>query len=1042
MTPTGIRPYGKITIGLGGGTLPNRPCTRVRTVTSNTYSKRKSLFGSAALPALALLGAGMYAAPAFAQDTTQQSPTVTQAQTTPAEPTGEDIVITGSLLRNTITASPVTTVTVENLEQRGISTIQEGIQRLSANNGPALTNSFSANGAFASGASAVSLRGLTTNSTLVLFDGMRAAYYPLADDGTRNFVDLNTIPDDIVENIQTLRDGASSTYGADAIAGVVNIITKKQIKGITGRAEAGISERGDGSQYRLSLTAGMGDLDTNGYNAYISGFYYHSAQLFNRDRPYPYNSDDYRGISHDGIQGSNNVVDGLGADGAYQGFNPIVTSQGSTLYVGPATPGSGALQGRYQMLNPSVACPRGTLYGLTPDELADNPTAPTTVCQEDLTKNYGVINPEIQRFGVSGRFTARFGETGEVFASFNFLQTDVANDNGPSVLRGNAPAPFYFPRYSSQGNIAFYGNNTVLQLPVYVCPRGTTGACTAANGTLNPNNPFAAQGQTAALLGRLPNLRSRDETRTRAFRGALGVKGDLSDNWQYNVTATAMHVDLRRKSTGYVYIQHLLDVIADGSFNFLNPYANSQEQLDYLAPTAMNTATSDLFQADASITGDVATLPGGPLQVAFGVGTRYEAVDAPSLNSDINGGTERWYTLNGFATKGSRWVYSAYGEINAPIVDMLTLSAGGRYDRYPNGIDNFSPKAGVVFKPIHQLTFRGTYSRGFRIPSFGESSATFPTTGYVTASANTYPDSYLQQFGCSQATFTTCPTYIRTASYGSTSLANPNLKPEKSRSFTGGVVFEPTRNITLSAEYYNIRKTNVITTPSNASAILAYYSGQAIPDGYNVIADVADPAHPNAIPRIAFVQAAFINANTLKTSGLDFGVNANFNLTDRIRFSTNAEATYILKLETEFPDGTVERYDGTLGNFNLTAGSGTPKWKGTWTSTIDFGDFLLSGTANYFDGYDLSAMDQGTGYKDCGLNDGSLPCKVKSYVTIDLTGQVKINDKFTFYATVQNIADRLPPIDTVTYGAHAYNPIQGGEGILGRYFKAGVKVGF
>jgi iron complex outermembrane receptor protein len=63
-------------------------------------------------------------------------------------------------------------------------------------------------------------------------------------------------------------------------------------------------------------------------------------------------------------------------------------------------------------------------------------------------------------------------------------------------------------------------------------------------------------------------------------------------------------------------------------------------------------------------------------------------------------------------------------------------------------------------------------------------------------------------------------------------------------------------------------------------------------------------------------------------------------------------------------------------------------------------------------------------------------------VTVDLTGQVKVNDKFTFYATVQNLADRLPPIDTVTYGAHAYNPIQGGEGILGRYIKAGVKFGF
>src|SRR3546814_20108019 len=95
---------------------------------------------------------------------------------------------------HTATRSPFTPVTVENLDQRGISTTQDAIQALSANNCPALTNAFSANGAFAGGGWAVSLRGLSTNSTLVLFDGMRAAYYPLADDGTRHFLDLHTIP--------------------------------------------------------------------------------------------------------------------------------------------------------------------------------------------------------------------------------------------------------------------------------------------------------------------------------------------------------------------------------------------------------------------------------------------------------------------------------------------------------------------------------------------------------------------------------------------------------------------------------------------------------------------------------------------------------------------------------------------------------------------------------------------------------------------------------------------------------------------------------
>lgn len=986
----------------------------------------------------AILGLALLATPAFAQN---QTSTTAQA----ADSGDNDaIIVTGSILRrtDTETPSPVTIVSTENLDKRGVSTIQDGLQRLASNNGPALTNSFSANGAFAAGASAISLRGLSTNSTLVLFDGMRAAYYPLSDDGTRNFVDLNTIPDDIVDHIEVLRDGASSSYGADAIAGVVNIITKKNFKGIAGRAETGISSRGDGAQYRLSLTAGTGDLEKNGYNAYISGFYFNSKQLKNNKRPYPYNSDDYRRICHDGTCGPNNVVDGLDGDGAYPGFSPVVTNTGSTLFVRPASAVDGTQSSAYQMLNPAAGCNRSNPYTLTPGELAANPTAPSTVCQEDLTNNYGVINPDIERYGLSGRFTARIGDSAEAYAEFNFLQTKVSYDGLPTTIRGNAPAPFYFPRYSTSGNVAYYGNNTILQLPVYVCPRGTTAACTAANGTLNPNNPFAAQGENAAIIGRLPNSIEHDESRTRAFRGALGIKGPINDNWTYDVNATAMHMDLRRKSDGYVYIQHLLDVIADGSFNFINPAANSQATLDYLMPTAISTSTSDMVQAQANISGSLMDLPGGPLQLGVGVSFRYEAIDSPSINSDINGGTERYYRLNGFAVKGSRRVYSAFAELNAPIFDQLEVNASGRYDRYSGGLDNFSPKIGVKVKPIQQVVLRGTYSRGFRIPSFGEANATFPTTGFVTNTSSVFNDTYLAQYGCTVATFSDCPAYIRNGTYGQTSLANSNLKPEKSRSFTAGILVEPTRGLSFSVDYYNIKKTGAITTANNAPALIAYYAGLPIPAGYNVIEDVPIAPGDTRTPRVAFVQSGFINANTIKSEGLDFAANADIAITDGIRWQSSLEASYILKLETKFPDGTVERYDGTLGNYNLTSGSGTPKWHGNWLNTLDFGKFALSGTVNFFGGYDLSAMDQGTGYKDCGLDDGSLPCRVKNYITFDLNAQVKVSDNFTFYASMLNAFDKLPPIDTITYGAHAYNPVQGGSGILGRYFNMGVKVNY
>lgn len=1026
-----------------------------------------------------------FAVPAWAQQdpaTTSTSPVATAnaaSQDTATTEVGNsgDIVVTGSILRRTDseTPSPVTIVTAESLDRRGISTIQDGIQQLASNNGPALTNSFTANGAFAAGASAVSLRGLSTNSTLVLFDGLRAAYYPLADDGSRNFVDLNTIPDDIIERIEVLRDGASSSYGADAIAGVVNLITKKEFKGVGGRAEAGISQKGDAAQQRLTLTAGYGDLEDQGFNAYVSGFYYRSEALFNRDRKYPYNSDDQRGVcSPDGSScGPNLVVGPRNAAGIYTGGTPTA----SQFYVRPANAGNTALlPGTFYQSTGTNLCSNGNLTTLTAADRAysvtdaagnvtfPNAAAPGQVCQVDYTNAYGVITPNIERFGGSARVTARIGDTIEAYGMINFLQTRSSYTGFPATVRGLAPTGILYPQFGTDRapNSTTTADTGILALPVYVCPRNGrsaqfvngvptfAGGCTATTpgATLNPNNPFAAAGQVARLVGRDLDQVTYNETRNRTYRAAFGASGNITDGISFDVGATAMHSDLRRTQDGYVYIQHLLDVVADGSYNFANPSATSQATLDYLTPELRNDSSSDQYQLQATIGFTPFTLPGGPLQIGAGASIRYEAVDAPSGNADYNGPTQRYFTLNAFGTTGSRRIYSAFAELSAPIVDQFEIDASGRYDKYSSGQDSFSPKIGAKFKPIRQVLIRGTYSKGFRIPSFGEANA-LPTTGYVTNGAALFTDQYLQQYGCNSGDtsadnprgFSTCPTYIR-GSYGLTTLASPNLRPEKSRSFTGGILLEPIRGVSFTVDYYNIRKTNGITSPDTGSAIQAYYAGTAIDPAITIIPDAPDVNFPNAKPRVAFAQAQLINADTIKAQGLDFTgtVNHDFGM---FKLASSVEASYILRLSTT-SNGVEQRYDGTLGNFNLTAGSGTPKWHGSWQNTFEFDTFSLTATANYFDGYNLSATDQGDDYKDGGENPGYSPTgdDIPRYITVDLNAAIKINDKFTFYGTVLNLLNDYPPIDVVTYGANLYNPVQGGNGILGRYFKAGVKVGF
>ena len=212
----------------------------------------RSLRSALLLGAAAAVG---FVAPAFAQ---QQSGGV------------ETVVVTGSLLNraDVETPSPVTILTSQQITASGLTSTADVVRSLTSDNSGTIPTAFGIG--FAAGSSGVALRGLTVNSTLVLIDGRRTANYPLADDGERGFVDLNTIPLDAVDRVEVLKDGASSIYGADAIAGVVNIIMKDEFQGVSGEAEYGTSEHGGGSMQRLAATLGYGDMASDHFNGYIN----------------------------------------------------------------------------------------------------------------------------------------------------------------------------------------------------------------------------------------------------------------------------------------------------------------------------------------------------------------------------------------------------------------------------------------------------------------------------------------------------------------------------------------------------------------------------------------------------------------------------------------------------------------------------------------------------------------------------------------------------------------------------------------------------
>ena len=1022
--------------------------------------------------------AGMaLSAPAYAQEaTTAPAPDQTAAQqpaqpattdvtpTTPPQQAGNEIVVTGTITRNpaAATASPVVSVTADDIQKRGISTVTEYVQTLTANNAGTVPPSWSSFG-FTTGASAPSLRGFNDAYTLVLFDGMRTAVYPLADDTQRNIVDINSIPNSIVGRIDTLLDGASSTYGSDAIAGVINVITKSEIQGIHANGSFGISQHGDGQEKRASLTYGFGSLSNDGYNIYANVEWQKNASLYSRDRGYPFNTGDLSGICGTSEQGClfNAIRNGIQYDGSYLGFqSSSAAAVRPYMYDATIDPETGepvgyVAQGRFQYLGGCNA-PGTTPFTLSADQATSSSPADNVVCQQDLLAQYQQYNASISRKGGAVRATKRFSDNTEAFVLLNYYNTKTFNEGSPRSFTGSTAAG---GRRVSIARIF---------LPVYVCPQGvgavgtnpatgnisgdlTFTGCDATNGTLNPNNPFAADGNVA-LLSALPDRSIKTFTNSRTYRVAAGVNGSFS-GWDYNIGATASRVDLDIVNRDYIYLKGLMNAIATGTYNFVDQSANSQAAIDMVFPEQAKTSTSRLWQVQGAIGRDLFQLPGGQLNAAVGAQFRHEALNNPSANpaNDIDP-YARYYTINGVGVKGARDIWSVSYEVTAPILEQLKVKASGSYDHYSTGQKAFSPKFEAEFRPIREFKIRGTWSRGFRAPNFNESFQ-LPATGYTGSSiVCTEPT-----FAAFCAAHASNPTYYSGGySPGLTSSGNPNLKPEKSTSYTLGAVFQPRRNITFTLDYWHTKIKNLIVPPSVSADIIEQYytnNGVVTVPGVTVIQGTPDPLNPTALPLLGFIESPYKNANSFMGKGIDFSADVRVPVTGGISLRSLANVSYLMKLQKINDDGTVERYDGTLGPCGWTSCSGSPKWRAIWQNTLNFNDvanFTL--TANYSSGYSDTATDSGGFYKDCAAsaaagqlivydNGDPVQCRAKASWWLDAHAEYKPTPFLTLYGDVLNLLNRKPPIDVnAGYSIYQFNPAWSDRLFMGRYFRIGARL--
>ena len=703
----------------------------------------------------------------------------------------ERVIVTGSNIPTAeeVGPNPVLNLNRDLINKSGERQAAELLRDLPVANANGVPISNNATG-FTPGAASISLRGFTPEATLVLIDGKRVTPYPLGQGGTTSFQDLFTIPLPAVQTIEILKDGASAVYGADAVAGVVNLKFYKEYHGAQATIQYGNTLDKDAAIYSGDVLFGVGDDKVN-----IAGdinFYHHNS-MFNQDRG---NSLTPPFLS------TNSSPENL------QLSDAVVIAAGGSPNIGTSPLGFGHAPHTTNGLAPAsdyvYTAGRSSFFNFNA-----------------LSGSY----PEQERWGGYASFNDKICEEQvQLYGDFYYEDVKTHNELAPS-----ATGSFQTP------------GQVVLAIPPGhdlggVAPPNTPTLCRTGAGVpdnaFNPFNPFdqIISGGSRARLDEFGNRVFMNESD--AWLTTLGVKGDklFDGNWGYD--AGFRYSQIKNTSQGSLVstsrfnrILNANDPIFDPTssqyigttipFNpftsFYGPsFASNAATVNFATVHPKDIDTSKLAELDLNIyTIDLFDLPAGGVGLAVGAQFRRENItqdpDAVNLAGDIIGSSKT------AITHGGRKDYAIYSEMEVPIfspsmgimgLHSLIVTGSARFEEFLNNSTNvLVPKVGVRWQPFDdQLTIRSTWGEGFREPSLYELYAS-PTFGLT----NTHSRSTTQ--------FPNPPGGIAEPETATTFSSNPNLQPEDSRAWTGGVVWTPKwippqfGTLTLSLDLWDIERT-------------------------------------------------------------------------------------------------------------------------------------------------------------------------------------------------------------------------------------------
>lgn len=981
-----------------------------------------------------------------AAGTLAMSAAIAQAQTTQPQETAaatagaEEIIVTGTRIArpDLETSSPVNVVGAEEISLRQSSTAEDLLRDLPSvrpSLGPAVNNG-------SDGSSSVNLRGLGDNRTLVLLDGRRLV--PFGLDG---ITDLNTIPVALVERVDVVTGGASSVYGADAVAGVVNFVLKRDFSGVDLSTNYRISGRGDAQSFRADLLIGA-------------------------------NTDDGRG----------NVVLGLG----YQKREALEVTE-RPIAAFPISSTTGLFTGSTASVPTILTAPGNAALGIGTSSVgaAFDPATgllrPATAADTYNTNLSTYFQTPFERYNAFAQAKYEFTPALEIYGSAMFTRNLVTLQLAPSATFTNT---YRLPL-----------SNPYLPVGVrnQLCNSiGFTAAqCTAAAG---------AQGATDPNYREIPVIAQRrfveygprsNPIESTQFQVQVGARGAITETLRYDLSAQYGETNqnqTRGNWGSFSRVQQALRayrtptgqlVCNDPSngcvpLNLFGPAGSiTRDQINFFALDAFIRRKVQQTVVTGGVSGDLfgLTSPFASSAAAFSVGAEYRRLqarsspDAPSqIQGEVLGTGAR--TPPDF---GEISVKEVFGELIVPLIEdkpffnNLTLEAGIRYSDYNTTGASTTWKAGGSWEPVDGFKFRGMYQRAVRSPNIQELfQSPVQGLGNLTVDpcqANQLPNAAANPglaalciatgAPASQIGFISAPssTQINVTTQG-----NRNLDVERASTITLGAVLTPAfaPGLAVTVDFFDIKVRNAITQPAQGDILNGCYSAALNPSyTFNAFCQLIgrNPLNGslNGAGETPGVILGYSNLGVIKTRGIDAGVSYRFDLADDSALRLSANGTWLDYYQFQANPNSINR--DCTGVYSTNCTNPRPEWKVNSRLTYTRGIFDVSLLWNYISSvklepFNATAIRPLTTPQAGGPNPATVLDafeRIGAYSYFDLAIRANPTERLEFTLTVENLFDKDPPLVGSGVGGTAFNngnTFPTTYDAIGRTFSVGARIKF